>query len=73
MLLLNNVFHERFINKKSIYILIGGHMVDLICKHCGAIYEGNQVPDAIQCICESTEFDIRHAGITDVRLEEAEA
>jgi|TARA_B100001971_G_C18186616_1_gene536032 hypothetical protein len=44
-------------------------MTDVICKKCGTIYEGNEIPEAIQCICESTEFETREIGITDTKAE----
>lgn len=49
-------------------------MKDIICKRCGTIYTGNEIPDSMQCICESTEFESRHNGIMDdAKAEEAVA
>ncbi len=48
-------------------------MVDVICKKCGAIYTGNVIPSSMECICESTEFELRGSNLTEAKAEEAVA
>ena len=53
--------------------LFGGQMVDIICKNCGNIYTGNEIPAKIVCICESTDFEMRETDLTGSKVEEVEA
>lgn len=33
-------------------------MPNIICQVCGAVYEGNEIPSAMKCVCEGKEFKL---------------
>ena len=33
-----------------------GVKMDIICKECGMIYETNEIPKELVCLCKSKEF-----------------
>jgi len=35
-----------------------GVKMDIICKECGMVYTGNDVPAGLTCLCKSKEFKI---------------
>jgi|TARA_Y100000310_G_scaffold186269_1_gene186345 hypothetical protein len=49
-------------------------MTEVICKNCGAIYLGSNIPEDMECVCESKDFEVRDSVMDNSQIEvEAEA